>query len=136
MAAIRDDPYAQGSAAAMQEVRREAQFFSRQPEPLPTPAPEPLEWESFGQLLARLRGKVYLSRNRLAHEAGCDPSYLTRIEHEERDPPRRHMVDALARVLFLNEFEYRQFVTAAGYAPVRTWTPELEATHRTKARAR
>lgn len=119
-----DDLYAQAYHEGLRAARVE-----QQPALPPPVAPE---WETFGQLLERLRDRLNLSRNRLAHEAGCDPSYLTRIEHEERDPPRRHLVDALARALFLNEFEYRQFVTAAGYAPVRKWTPELEAAYRAR----
>jgi ribosome-binding protein aMBF1 (putative translation factor) len=131
-----DDQYARGYAAAVQQLRQQEHERSRDLEPAPLPSPDAAEWETFGELLTRLRAQVHISRNRLAREAGCDPSYLTRIEHEERDPPRRHVVDALARVLFLNQFEYRQFVVAAGYAPVREWTRELEVAQRAKERGR
>jgi transcriptional regulator with XRE-family HTH domain len=84
----------------------------------------------FAQLLTAYREHRQLTLGQLARAAGCDLSYLVRIEHGDRDPPRRYLVNALADGLALRGFAYRQFVTAAGYAPVREWTPELEATYR------
>lgn len=137
MTTARDDLYAQaynqGLRAARSELQQQvtAQLAAQGVQAARIEVrPLPANVETFAPLLIRLRLRVHLSRNRLAHEAGCDPSYLQRIETEQRPPPLRHLVDALARVLFLNPFEYRQFVTAAGYAPVQVWTPELEAAYR------
>lgn len=132
------DLYAMGWDAAMREVRKASERAER-PVAIPrtrmAPAriPEyPAANETFGEMLSRLRVRLLVSRCQLAHDAGCDPSYLTRIERDERAAPKRHLVDALARLLHLSEFEYRQFVTAAGAAPVMEWTPELEAAYKTK----
>lgn len=73
--------------------------------------------ESFADLLAKHRRRGGWSRNRLAHEVGVDASYLTRIEHDERNPPRAHIVDALARTLQLDPAQWDELRTMGGYSP-------------------
>jgi len=74
--------------------------------------------EAFPTLLRSFRERVSRSRNNLAYEVGVDPSYLTRIEHGDREPPRQHIVEALARALRLTVPERNRLLVAAGYAPV------------------
>ena len=74
--------------------------------------------EDFPQLLRGYRERTGRSRNNLAYEVGVDPSYLTRIEHGDREPPRQHIVEALARALRLSVPERNRLLVAAGYAPV------------------
>src|SRR6266700_5754771 len=74
--------------------------------------------EDFPTLLRSFRERVTRSRNNLAYELGVDPSYLTRIEHGDREPPRQHIVEALARALRLTIPERNRLLVAAGYAPV------------------
>jgi transcriptional regulator with XRE-family HTH domain len=76
------------------------------------------EREDFPTLLRSFRERVTRSRNNLAYEVGVDPSYLTRIEHGDREPPRQHIVEALARALRLTVPERNRLLVAAGYAPV------------------
>lgn len=76
------------------------------------------EREAFPTLLRSFRERVTRSRNNLAYEVGVDPSYLTRIEHGDREPPRQHIVEALARALRLTIPERNRLLVAAGYAPV------------------
>jgi len=57
--------------------------------------------EEFPAMLRGFRERAGRSRNNLAQEVGVDPSYLTRIEHGDREPPRLHIVEALARALRL-----------------------------------
>lgn len=85
----------------------------------------------FGFLLREHRERAGYARNALAHLIGADPSYLTRIEHGEREPPRAHIVDALARGLKLSTFEAAEFRVAAGFAPCQVvdlgvWSPALQ----------
>src|SRR3954464_9182606 len=74
--------------------------------------------DEFPALLRSFRERGGRSRNNLAHEVGVDPSYLTRIEHGDREPPRIHIVEALARALRLSINDRNQLLVAAGYAPV------------------
>ena len=74
--------------------------------------------EDFPTLLRSFRERDKRSRNNLAYEVGVDPSYLTRIEHGDREPPRQHIVEALARALRLTVPERNRLLIAAGYAPV------------------
>jgi transcriptional regulator with XRE-family HTH domain len=74
--------------------------------------------EEFPTLLRSFRERDKRSRNNLAYEVGVDPSYLTRIEHGDREPPRQHIVEALARALRLTVPERNRLLVAAGYAPV------------------
>lgn len=73
--------------------------------------------DEFGPLLRAFRERAGRSRNALCHEVGCDPSYATRIERGDRDPPRQHIVEAFARVLRLSLPERDRLLVAAGYVP-------------------
>lgn len=56
-----------------------------------------------------------------------DPSYLLRIEHGDREPPRQYIVEALARTLELSFADTNQLLLAAGYSPKTSWSPALAA---------
>lgn len=88
--------------------------------------------ESFSDLLGQHRRRHGLSRNHLAHLVHVDPSYLCRIEHDERDPPRSHIVDAIARTLQLTSQQWDAFRLSAGYSPRVVngsgWSPALHLT--------
>ena len=77
--------------------------------------------QSFGNLLKEHREAYQsgagISRNQLAHDVGVDPSYLTRIEHGDREPPRIHIVGGLARKFNLRGSELLEFYMRAGYLP-------------------
>lgn len=75
------------------------------------------EADAFPVLLRAFRERAGRSRNRLAHEVGVDPSYLTRIEQGSREPPRAHIVEGIARRLRLSLPERNRLLLAAGYAP-------------------
>jgi transcriptional regulator with XRE-family HTH domain len=88
--------------------------------------------EEFPTLLRSFRERAGRSRNNLAHEVGVDPSYLTRIEHGDREPPRLHIVEALARSLRLSIADRNRLLVAAGYAPLSVvqlgaWDDALQA---------
>ena len=88
--------------------------------------------EEFPALLRSFREAAGRSRNNLAHEVGVDPSYLTRIEHGDREPPRQHIVEALARALRLSLPDRNRLLVAAGYAPLSVvqlgaWDDALQA---------
>ena len=88
--------------------------------------------EDFPGLLRSFRESAGRSRNNLAHEVGVDPSYLTRIEHGDREPPRQHIVEALARALRLSLQDRNRLLVAAGYAPLSvvqlgSWDDALQA---------
>jgi transcriptional regulator with XRE-family HTH domain len=88
--------------------------------------------EEFPSLLRSFREAAGRSRNNLAHEVGVDPSYLTRIEHGDREPPRQHIVEALARALRLALPDRNRLLVAAGYAPLSvvqlgSWDDALQA---------
>lgn len=87
--------------------------------------------DDFPTLLRSYRERSGRSRNSLADEVGVDPSYLTRIEHGDREPPRQHIIEALARVLRLTVPERNRLLVAAGYAPVslveRGWCNTFQA---------
>ncbi|MEA2638823.1 MAG: Helix-turn-helix domain [Chloroflexota bacterium] len=88
--------------------------------------------EDFPTLLRSFRERAVRSRNNLAHEVGVDPSYLTRIEHGDREPPRQHIVEALARALRLSIQERNRLLVSAGYAPLSvmqlgSWDDALQA---------
>lgn len=88
--------------------------------------------DDFASLLRSYRERSNRSRNNLAHEVGVDPSYLTRIEHGDREPPRQHIVEAVARALRLKIGERNRLLVAAGYAPLSvvqlgTWDDSLQA---------
>src|SRR3954465_13566968 len=88
--------------------------------------------DEFPTLLRGFRERNKRSRNNLAHEVGVDPSYLTRIEHGDREPPRLHIVEALARALRLSIADRNRLLVAAGYAPLSvvqlgSWDDALQA---------
>lgn len=88
--------------------------------------------DDFPTLLRSFRERAVRSRNALAHEVGVDPSYLTRIEHGDREPPRQHIVEALARALRLSVPERNRLLVSAGYAPMSVvqlgaWDDALQA---------
>lgn len=88
--------------------------------------------DDFPALLRSFRERAGRSRNALAHEVGVDPSYLTRIEHGDREPPRQHIIEALARALRLSVPERNRLLVAAGYAPLSimqlgAWDDALQA---------
>src|SRR3954465_7524511 len=88
--------------------------------------------DEFPALLRSFRERGGRSRNALAHEVGVDPSYLTRIEHGDREPPRQHIVEALARALRLSLPDRNRLLVAAGYAPLSVvqlgaWDDALQA---------
>src|SRR5262245_11091975 len=88
--------------------------------------------EEFPTLLRSCREAAARSRNNLAHDVGVDPSYLTRIEHGDREPPRQHIVEALARALRLSLPDRNRLLVAAGYAPLSVvqlgaWDDALQA---------
>jgi transcriptional regulator with XRE-family HTH domain len=88
--------------------------------------------DDFASLLRSYRERSNRSRNNLAHEVGVDPSYLTRIEHGDREPPRQHIVEAVARALRLSIADRNRLLVAAGYAPLSvvqlgTWDDALQA---------
>lgn len=88
--------------------------------------------DDFPVLLRSFRERAGRSRNNLAHEVGVDPSYLTRIEHGDREPPRLHIVEALARALRLAIADRNRLLVAAGYAPLTVvqlggWDDTLQA---------
>lgn len=88
---------------------------------------------TFPTLLTEYRERLGISRNKLAKKVGVDPSYLTRIEHGDREPPRVGIVIALARELDLEPYEHDSLLMSAGYAPKTTvnWSPALSAVSNT-----
>ncbi len=87
---------------------------------------------SFGDLLREFREEKNMSRNALAHMSGCDPSYITRTEFGDREPPRQHIVESIARALGLAPQESNRLLAAAGHCPpsvnhVGGWGPAFQA---------
>jgi transcriptional regulator with XRE-family HTH domain len=74
--------------------------------------------EDFPSLLRMYRERTGRSRNELAREVGVDPSYVSRMELGEREPPRQHVVEDLARALRLGILDRNRLLMAAGYAPM------------------
>lgn len=72
----------------------------------------------FGTVLRQARQVNGLGRNELAHAAGIDPSFITRLENAERMPGRR-VVERLALILEapLDPAFREQLFWAAGYLP-------------------
>jgi transcriptional regulator with XRE-family HTH domain len=88
--------------------------------------------KGFADTLAEFRHRAGFSRLALANHAGVNPSYLTRIELGEREPPRIHILEALARLLRLTNEEWDELYTVAGHrAPsierMGGWHPVLSA---------
>ena len=127
------------------EINREAQRRWRErhaAEPASAPAERPTvtpsrrqhprhvgEYPMFAVLMREFRERTGRSRNSLAHEVGVDPSYLTRIEHGDREPPRQYIALAIARALRLAPRERDRLLVAGGYTPVTVgdWDDALAA---------
>ena len=75
------------------------------------------ESEEFATLLRRFRDRAGLSCNELARAVGVDPSYISRLERSEREPPRRRVVEGLAVALQLGLEDQDRLLVSAGYAP-------------------
>lgn len=73
--------------------------------------------ESFGAVMEELRHRAGKSRHKLAIESACDPSYLVRIAHGDRDPPRMLLVESIARALNCSRADRNRLLVAAEYAP-------------------
>src|SRR5436190_1717409 len=71
----------------------------------------------FATLLRRFRERAGLSCNELARAVGVDPSYISRLERSEREPPRRRVVAGLASALQLDLDDQDRLLVSAGYAP-------------------
>jgi transcriptional regulator with XRE-family HTH domain len=88
--------------------------------------------EDFAALLRRYRERADLSCNELARAVGVDPSYISRLERNEREPPRRRVVDGLAAALRLDLVDQDRLLVSAGYAPATVaalghWDSTLQA---------
>ena len=71
----------------------------------------------FGRLLTGYRTERGLSCNELARAIRCDPSYISRLERADRDPPRRRVVADIAAALTLDAVDTDTLLVAAGFAP-------------------
>lgn len=96
--------------------------------PIAVPPPAALPG-TFGALLREYREARRRSGNSLAIEAGVSPSYIVRLEQGGREPPRRHVVDGLARALRLTGVEAGALFVSAGYSPpgLTEWDPVFQA---------
>ena len=88
--------------------------------------------DDFATLLRRYRERAELSCNELARAVSVDPSYISRLERGEREPPRRRVVEALASALRLALDEQDCLLVSAGYAPATVavlgrWDSTLQA---------
>lgn len=86
----------------------------------------------FGPLLHRLRTQQGLSMNGLARAVGCDPSFISRLERGEREPPRRVIVGTIAKALDLPAADADRLLLAAGLAP--EWLVQLAGVARVTPR--
>ncbi|MBT9172522.1 MAG: HTH-type transcriptional repressor RghR [Syntrophomonadaceae bacterium] len=66
----------------------------------------------FGQKLLELRKRRNLSQKELANLTGVSPSYLSRVERGERNPPHPAVLKKMAPPLALSEYE---ILALAGY---------------------
>ncbi|MCL5982302.1 MAG: helix-turn-helix domain-containing protein [Firmicutes bacterium] len=66
----------------------------------------------FGQKLLALRKRRNLSQKELAGLSGVSPSYLSRIERGDRNPPHPSVLKKLALPLSVSEYE---ILALAGY---------------------
>lgn len=87
---------------------------------------------AFGALLRAHREEARLSCNELARLIHVDPSYVSRVERTEREPPRREIVERTVAVLALSDTAADALFVAAGYVPATVlrlggWTPTLDA---------
>lgn len=79
--------------------------------------------QGFGALLRSYRKVRGLRCNALAREVGVDPSYISRLERAEREPPRRPIVERLCAALRLDRHRADHLLLAAGYAPASLLAP-------------
>jgi transcriptional regulator with XRE-family HTH domain len=91
-----------------------------------------LNTDEFAALLRRFRERAGLSCNELARAVGVDPSYISRLERSEREPPRRRVVEGLAVALQLDLDDQDRLLVSAGYAPATVallgrWDSTLQA---------
>ena len=77
------------------------------------------------------RERAKCSKRTLALAIGVDPSYLTRIENGDREPPKQHILLALSQSLELVIPDRNILLVSAGYAPLEIreigWEPALQA---------
>lgn len=73
---------------------------------------------TFGQQLRAYRLARRLPGAVLAHLAAIDASFLSRVERDEREPPRRDTVLALCHGMRLGGPDTDRLLLLAGYAPV------------------
>jgi transcriptional regulator with XRE-family HTH domain len=73
--------------------------------------------EDFATLLRTYRDQAHMSCNELARAVAVDPSYISRLERGEREPPRRPIVERLAASLGLSVEDQDRLLVTAGYAP-------------------
>ncbi len=88
--------------------------------------------EDFSALLRQFRDRSGLSCNELARAVSIDPSYISRLERGEREPPRRPVVERLTAALRLNLEDQDRLLVTAGYAPASIavlgrWDSTLQA---------
>ncbi len=88
--------------------------------------------EEFSTLLRRYRDRAGMSCNELARAVGIDPSYVSRLERGEREPPRRPVVERVTEVLHLELEDQDRLLVSAGYAPATVavlgrWDSTLQA---------
>jgi transcriptional regulator with XRE-family HTH domain len=74
---------------------------------------------SFANMLTRIRTAKGVSQTRLAHRAGYDRSYVSRLERATRRPTI-DAVDNLALGLDADEVEHDALRLSAGFAPATT----------------
>lgn len=72
---------------------------------------------TFSHLLREFRERRQLSCNELARAVQVDPSYISRLERGEREPPRRVVVEAIAYALQINREDEDRLLVSAGYTP-------------------
>ena len=73
--------------------------------------------EDFATLLRSYRDRAGMSCNELARAVAVDPSYISRLERGEREPPRRPIVERLGSSLQLGMEDQDRLLVTAGYAP-------------------
>jgi transcriptional regulator with XRE-family HTH domain len=86
----------------------------------------------FATLLRRHRERRGWSCNETARAVGVDPSYVSRLERAEREPPRRRVIEDLAQALQLTTADQDALLVSAGFTPASVallgrWDPTLQA---------
>jgi transcriptional regulator with XRE-family HTH domain len=70
--------------------------------------------ETFGQTLRRLREEAQISLRTFAKMVDRTPTYISKIERDELDPPAETVVKEMARILKQNE---NDMIALAGRIP-------------------